>query len=263
MFDLFKKNENKGPADVKALRDALLRFIKEELQKWEGGEGRHIKGVHIFISSNAAELHIYEAAVYLGDGERFKEEIQKIADDFALDIPESWELEINFVDDLPPEASKIDGLNTAVFIRTNVHAIKKSGTAFIRILNGEAEQEEYKISSTDKKITIGREKKVQVEGGFFRMNQIAFPGTSEHEANKFVSRQHAHIEWNNDTGRFLLYADEGGVPPGNKIKIRSATTEELIKLISTHIGHQLEEGDQVILGDSAVLGFSYQPENEL
>src|SRR5579863_10229043 len=67
MFDLFKKNENKGPKDVKAVRDTLLRFIKEELQKAEGGEGRNIKTVNIFICSVPGENHVYEAAVYLAE----------------------------------------------------------------------------------------------------------------------------------------------------------------------------------------------------
>jgi hypothetical protein len=258
MFDLFKKNENKGPRDVKWVRDTLLRFIKEELQKAEGGEGRNIKGVNIFIFSNPGEKHMYEAAVYVEEKDRFKQEVQKIADDYAVDLPDNWEMEISFEDEYPPEALKVDALNAAVFIRTKDNAIQRSGTAYIRILNGEAVKHKYKITSSEGKINIGREKKAQVDDGYFRLNQIAFPADSSNESNKFISRQHAHIEWNNDKGCFMLFADDGGIPPGNKIKIRSAASEHLIKLNSTHIGHQLEEGDQVILGESAVLEFSYQ-----
>ncbi|MGZ3873347.1 MAG: FHA domain-containing protein [Mucilaginibacter sp.] len=258
MFDLFKKNENKGPQDVKGLRDSLLRFIKEELQKAEGGEGRNIKGIHLFIDANAAEKHLYEAAVYLEEKDKFKEEVQKIADDFALDLPENWVMEISFQEEFPPEAIRAVALNAAIFIRTKDNALQKSGSAYIRILNGEAEQEEYAITSSDGKINIGREKKAQVNDGFFRLNHIAFPGDRPNESNKFISRQHAHIEWNNEEGCFVLFADEGGVPPGNKIKIRATGNENLIKLISTQVGHNLGEGDQIILGESAVLEFSYR-----
>lgn len=261
MFDLFKKNENKGPKDVKAVRDALVRFIKEELQKAEGGEGRNIKGINVFICCAPADKHIYEAAVYLEENDRFKEEIQRIADDYALDLPDNWELEISFDDEYPAESIKTDSLNAAIFIRTKDNSIQKSGSAYIRVLNGEAEKNEYKISSADGKINIGREKKVQVEGGFFRQNHIAFPADSSNESNKFISRQHAHIEWSNDNGCFLLFADDGGVPPRNKIKIRSAANENLVKLYSVHISHRLAEGDQVILGESAVLEFGYHTEN--
>ena len=97
---------------------------------------------------------------------------------------------------------------------------------------------------------------MQTPDGFFRENVIAFPGNSGSESNKFVSRQHAHIEWDNDSGSFLLFADEGGIPPRNKVKLRSENGE-LEKLQTMEIGHQLREGDQIILGDSAVLEFSY------
>ncbi len=258
MFDLFKKNENKGSQDVKVLRDTLLRFIKEELQKSEGGEGRHIKGIHLFISANAGERHLYEGAVYWEEKDRFKDEVQRIADDFALDLPENWIMEINFDMDFPTEAIKSNALPLAVFIRTKDHTLQRSGTAYIRILNGEAEQPEYLVSSDKGKVNIGRENKAQVEQGFFRINQIAFPGGSMNESNKFISRQHAHIEWNNDDQCFSIYADEGGVPPRNKIKIKTVGNDNLIKLQSTHIGHKLEEGDQIILGESAVIEFSYK-----
>jgi hypothetical protein len=260
MFDLFKKSENKNPTDVKAVRDALLRFIKEEFQKTEGGEGRNIKGVNLFIGGSPGEKHIYEAAVYTGEKDRFKQEVQRIADDYAVDLPGDWEMDISFEDEYPAEAIKVDALNAAIFIRTKEHTIQKSGAAYIRVLNGEAVRPEYKITSTGGKINIGREKKARVEEGFFRVNHIAFLNESTDESNKFVSRQHAHIEWNNETGVFMLFADDGGIPPRNKIKIRSATNENLVKLNSTHIGHTLMEGDQVVLGESAVLEFSYHSE---
>ena len=38
MFEIFN-TDAESPQDVKSLRDALLRSIKEELQLVEGGEG--------------------------------------------------------------------------------------------------------------------------------------------------------------------------------------------------------------------------------
>lgn len=259
MFDLFKSDEERRPQDVKTVRDSLLRFIKDELQKVEGGEGRHIKGLYLFISCSDEEKHIYESAVYIEEPDIFKNEVQKIADDFAIDLPAGWTMESSFCDSLPPEAKKIPELDAALFIKTLRHNIEKSATAYIRVLSGEAEKDEYVITSASGRINIGREKKAQDDEGFFRLNSIAFPGDSSNECNKYISRQHAHIEWNNDTGNFVLFADEGGVPPRNKIKVRSVGDENPVKLNSTHIGHVLREGDQVILGESAVLEFSYLP----
>jgi len=257
MFDIFKKGDNKPPQDVKAVRAAILSFVKKELQKAEGGEGRNIKGLYLFIVCSESERHMYEAAVYLDEADRFKKDIQKIADDYALDLPDSWLLDISFPAEMPAEALPIKGLDAGLFIRTKENTIQKSATAYIKVLAGVAEKKVYKINSTEGKVNIGREKNAQVNDGFFRTNQIAFPGDKD-PGNKFISRQHAHIEWNNENGCFMFFADEGGIPPGNKVKVRSAATETLNKLISTQIGHKLDEGDQVILGESAVIAFSYK-----
>ncbi|MDB5014213.1 MAG: hypothetical protein JWQ25_2415 [Daejeonella sp.] len=261
IFDMFKKADD-SPGDVKGIREAFLRFIKEELQKSEGGEGRNIKGLHLFIACPDAEKHLYESAVYFEDSKLFKNEVQKIADDFALDLPATWTMETTFVDELPTDSLKIPDLNAALFIQTPKHSFQKSVTAYVRVLSAEAEQQQYILNPGTNKVTIGREKKAQVEGGFFRINTIAFPTESTNDCNKFISRQHAHIEWDSTTNCYMLFADEGGVPPSNKVKIKSAGDENQIKLNSTQIGHRLQEGDQIVLGESAILQFSYLEQGE-
>ncbi|MFA6247931.1 MAG: FHA domain-containing protein [Mucilaginibacter sp.] len=259
MFNLFKSDKENRPVDVKSIRYELLQFVKQELQKAEGGEGGNIKGLNLFINCPSSEKAMYEAAVYTEEPELFKDEVQRIADDYAVNLPEIWLMEVIFDQEFPEEATRSKKLDVAFFIKTSKNFIKQSATAYLRALSGETDQKEYTITSDGEKIHIGRDKKAQGDDGFFRTNQIAFPSDSTNESNKYVSRQHARIEWNNDAGRFMLFADEGGVPPRNKIKIRSEKSEDIIKLTSTHIGHQLQEGDQIILGESAVLEFSYQP----
>jgi hypothetical protein len=97
---------------------------------------------------------------------------------------------------------------------------------------------------------------VQTADGFFRKNNIAFVAAENMEANRSVSRQHAHIEWEPESGSFFIFADEGGVPPHNKVKVRSVGGVP-VKMHATEIGHRLQEGDQVILGESVVLEFTY------
>jgi hypothetical protein len=260
MFEMFN-TDAESPLDVKGLRDALLRSIKEELQVVEGGEGKHIRGLQLFINCLESERHIYESAVYADEPVLLKQEVQRIADDYAIDLPTGWTLDVTFADDLPPEAKKLTDVNAALFIKTKQQAIQKTGVAYILILSGQAEKEEYEINSESGKINIGREKRAQTDEGFFRINHIAFPGDCDNDCNKYISRQHAHIEWNNDAGCFMLFADEGGIPPGNKIKIKSLDDNDPMKLNSTHIGHRLKEGDQVILGETAVIQFSYSAQS--
>src|SRR5213596_178697 len=99
MLDMFKSNQQTGERDVKIIRDQLLQFIKGQLQKVEGGEGSNIKGLHLFIACSNVEKYMYEAAVYYDEEDRFKnEEVQRIADDFAIDLPQTWVMEIVFAD---------------------------------------------------------------------------------------------------------------------------------------------------------------------
>ena len=253
MFDLF----NGRPKDVKEIRNAMLQFIKEQLQKTEGGEGSNITGIYLFVKCTEDERYLYEAALYYDKPDKFKnEEVQKIADDFAIDLPPSWILEINFTNEFPTEATRGKIIDVALLISTYKNPILyKDATAYINILNGDAERKMYTITSTEGKINIGRGASVQTADGFFRKNKIAFINI-DNETNRAVSRQHAHIEWDAVAGAFFLFADEGGVPPNNKVKIRDAAGTP-IKLMTTKIGHRLQEGDQTILGESVVLEFTF------
>jgi hypothetical protein len=255
MLTLFKGNQ---PKDVKGIRSALLQFIKEQLQKAEGGEGENIKGMCLYINCADADKHLYDSAVYADEESRFRnEEVQKIADDFAIALPENWTFDVSF-EQAPPEAVQAENINAALYIFTRKKAsLHKEATAYLKVMNGEAEKEVYSISSSDKKINIGRERKVQTADGFYRNNDIAFPDRSSNEGNRSVSRQHAHIEWDPHGGVFCLFADEGGIPPMNKMKVRDAEGN-IIKVQTTEISHQLKEGDQIMLGESVVLEFSYK-----
>ena len=63
------------------------------------------------------------------------------------------------------------------------------------------------------------------------------------------------IEWDAEAGAFYIFADAGGIPPHNKMKVRTEG-ETPVKLQATQIGHRLQKGDQIVLGESAVLEFS-------
>lgn len=254
MLSFLKKD--KQPKDVKTLRSDLLDFIKDQLKKAEG-EGADIKGMHLYINCNAQDKFLYDSAVYINNTDQFKEEVQRIADDFDISLHAGWQFQVFCDEEVPPEAIQSGGLGAALFISTKQKpTIRREAVAYLKILNGEAEQAVYALKSSGKKINIGREKNVQVSDGYLRQNQVAFLGNSNNKSNKSVSRQHAHIEWNEELGAFFLYADEGGIPPANKVKVKPEKGAE-IKLITTEVGYHLKEGDQIILGESALLEFSY------
>jgi hypothetical protein len=257
MFEFLKQKNNPVQPDVKTTRQLLLNFIKEQLQRWEG-EGSFIKGMQLFLSPAGQDKHVYEAVVYYHEPGKFQnEDVQKLADDYAIDLPVDWTMDILFTDESPAEAIKAREIPVALHIVTNRKpTINRPTAARITVLSGEAEKNIYQVNSKDGKICIGRDKETQTPEGFYRVNNIAFPGNSSDPANKYISRQHAHIEWNADAGCFFLYADEGGLPPKNKVKVKTGTGE-LVRLQAAHIGHPLAENDQIVLGEMALLQFNY------
>jgi hypothetical protein len=256
MFDFFKNKTDNKNLDAKGLRDLLLQFVKEELQRLDGGEGRGIAAMQLLVAAGDGDRFLYETALYVNEPGKLQEEIQRIGDNYAIDLPENWKLELLFVQVLPAGSIQDQSLKIGVVFSSASPVDVKSAIpakAAIRILQGVAEQQEYILEPAAGRINIGREKNVQASDGSYRINAIAFP--AENDSNKYISRQHAHLEWDSTAAAFKLYADEGGVPPGNKTKIRSARDESVQKLNSTQIGHPLGDGDQVILADTAVLVF--------
>lgn len=264
MFDFFKNAASKGGSstnpDVKEIRDAILRLLKERIQELDGGEGKYIDTLQLYVYPTAEERYKYEAALYTADPRQFKDEVQRIADNFDLDLPADWKLDVLFVEERPEGAKVAPEINAALLLINKSLLVQEqevvASAAQITILHGSAEKEHYILQPGTSRINIGRESQIQSADGSIRLNAIAFAADA-HESNKYISRQHAHIEWDKKSATFMLYADEGGVPPGNKTKIRIATDESIHKLNSTQVGYLLKAGDQVILGESAVIDFQW------
>lgn len=260
IFDFLRGDKNKGPLDAKGLREAILQFIKEELQKLDGGEGAAMAGLQLFVSAAAEERFLYDTALYSDDAEKLQEEIQRTADNFALSLPEDWKLTVDFVAELPVGSVQKAEMKVALLMKKKTKAAATSSAVpvegMLQILKGDAEESSYILKPVSGRINIGRGKNVASNDGAIRINQIAFPEDPASEFNKYISRQHAHIEWDEPSGFYKLFADEGGVPPGNKTKIKNLRDESTHKLNSTVIGYPLHPGDQIILADIAVLKFT-------
>jgi hypothetical protein len=133
MFNLFKER----PGDVKQIRSLLLQFIKEKLQRAEGGEGANITGVYLFINCADNERHLYEAAVFANMPGKFKtEEVQRMADDYAIRLPASCKFEIAFTDKFPAQSYIAKDIDAALFFTTKGAGLAhKRSHAFLKILN--------------------------------------------------------------------------------------------------------------------------------
>ena len=113
--------------------------------------------------------------------------------------------------------------------------------AKLRVVRGDAETPEIDIR-TDR-VNLGRMKEVVGErGGLRRRNDLAFA-----ETETTVSREHAYIRFDADTGRFRLYdymsqRETSIFRDGRRIDVPRASTR----------GVQLQSGDEIHLGDARV-----------
>ncbi|MEO7444254.1 MAG: FHA domain-containing protein [Ferruginibacter sp.] len=248
---------SKQTKDVKNTRNDILVFVKEQLQKAEGGEGRGLLGLELYVKCLPEEQYIFESALYHDDTNKLRnEEIQRMADDYDINMPAGWTLEVKYIqDEFPRHSIIMPGKEVALKILTAKNAVSsRPSTATIRVLHGKGVQASFEISAGKESINIGRGEMAQTADGFFRKNHVAFAEDESVTANRSVSRRHAHIEWDEKMKSFVLHADEGGIPPMNKTKVRTRG-DVVIKLQTPEIGHILTNHDQVILGEEAVIEF--------
>ena len=88
-----------------------------------------------------------------------------------------------------------------------------------------------------------------------RTNQIAIDETDDSQAqyNKYASREHAHIAYN-ETHGFLLFADRGGVRE-NRMRTHIVRCNEWIEVEGTLLPKILKDGDLIVLSRNVHLLF--------
>lgn len=156
----------------------------------------------------------------------------------------------------PQQRKKITGCENCYYTilsRTEPISTTKAQLSIVHN-RGKLLQDSYVISPTDnvKRWNIGRGE--NVEGTYFRQNNIVFEDDSTNECNKYVSREHAHIVFSEGIG-FLLYVDAGGrKSSGNRTRVfRDNNYLDLGSNMNTPI--QLCDGDHIELGKHAILEF--------
>ncbi|MCX6626184.1 MAG: FHA domain-containing protein, partial [Candidatus Solibacter sp.] len=98
-------------------------------------------------------------------------------------------------------------------------------------------------------VYVGREVDVHRNGGMRRRNDLAF--VEDSDVNRSVSREHAHIDYDNITGEHRLFNDRWyarGTDCGTRI-VRDGVSLEVHR--DTR-GTRLEPGDEIHLGRAIV-----------
>ncbi len=124
--------------------------------------------------------------------------------------------------------------------------------ARLAVVKGRAQQNEIALNKS--RINIGRTVDVYRADGPSRRNDLAFDETDE--ISRTVSREHAHVTFNKQTGEYRLFNDRAYVPetakPGGNCGlwiIRDGLSNEVHR---GPRGVKLEPGDEIHLGRAVV-----------
>jgi hypothetical protein len=137
-------------------------------------------------------------------------------------------------------------LTVAVQSLAQTDAARSPGRLTVR--NGSANVPELAIEKP--RLYLGREVDVYRNGGLHRRNDLAFAEDSD--ANRSVSREHAHIDHDKTTGEYRLFNDrwyQRGTDCGTRI-VRNGVSLEVQR--DTR-GTRLESGDEIHLGRAIVI----------
>ena len=116
--------------------------------------------------------------------------------------------------------------------------------------------EPFYLLEPGKSYNIGVGSMALLDNGALRRNDIAVDDnvrSQEYERNKYVSRNHAHIEYVNE--HFVLYVDKGGLRSAGK-RTAVARGENTFPLEDTLIPFPLEDGDMIVLSRAVRILFT-------
>lgn len=246
-------------------REEIVRFIINGLKPYIDEKAHTIAGLRLYVLCNNKEQEeTLEVALCSDTPGMFQKEHleRKLVNNF-IQLAGGWFFEYRPVKDTLPDYCIIQGSMGLEVIRRGQDLVQQYSTARLQVLVGKTEFPEYELNPQQQlKFNIGRTKNPQLTSGRIHTNDIVFWGQDETEfdaqtggANLHVSRNHAYILYNPQLDKFFLFPDNGGLPEnGNKTRIY--TIDDKIKSLNVPgVSHELQSGDQIELGGTAILVF--------
>jgi hypothetical protein len=221
------------------------------------GEGKRIfpnnlLRVHLLVA-DAEERVRFEAVVR--EGWNLKREISERLADRGCPLPAGFDVEVAFDEETHPRFADrrfyVEYLNREAPAEAPVKPAAPAGgppesrpILELTVLKGTATQRVYEIEGT--RAFLGRlEEVVDPDGRVRRRNDVAFLEVGE--INSTVSREHARIAWDAESGGYWLRAEQNA--SGTRIYRGGGTID-----VSSHDrrGVRLQPGDEILLGRAAV-----------
>ena len=221
------------------------------------GEGKRIfpnnlLRVHLLVA-DAEERVRFEAVVR--EGWNLKREISERLANRGCPLPAGFDVEVAFDEEAHPRFADrrfyVEYLNREAPAEDPVKPTVPVGgppasrpILELTVLKGTATQRVYEIEGT--RAFLGRlEEVVDPDGRVRRRNDVAFLEVGE--INSTVSREHARIAWDVESGGYWLRAEQNA--SGTRIYRGGSTID-----VSSHDrrGVRLQPGDEILLGRAAV-----------
>jgi len=249
---------------TKAKREEIVRFIINGLKPYIDEKGHTIAGLRLYIMCNNKEQEETLKVALCDDtpGMFQKDHLERKLVNNFIQLAGGWFFEHHLVNDLPDYCISHGSMGLEV-IRRGQDLFQQYSIARLQVLVGQTEFPEYELNPQQQlKFNIGRTQHPKLSTGRIHTNDIVFWAQDDPAfdaqtgaANLHVSRNHAYIQYNPQLDKFFLFPDKGGLPEnGNKTRIY--TTDDKVKSLNVPgVSHELQNGDQIELGGSAILVF--------
>jgi len=204
------------------IRREILEDVRDQIEP--KGEGKCL------FPYNAVAIHVagHEAAF-----SELPEDIEALLKEANCSIPSGWTVTVEVDDDSAPFRIDYSNHKAEVVVPAGRPALK------LTISRGQAEAPEYIFDY--ERVNIGRLKEVVGEkDGLRRRNDVVFA-----ETETTVSREHAQIRYDVETGKFRLY--DSGSQRGTAV-FRSGRRLDAPRAR----GVQLQPGDEIHIGDARI-----------
>jgi hypothetical protein len=224
------------------IRRDILEDIRDRIEPRGAGKSLFpYNSIAIRIAAeNEEERLLREAAFAEGDG--LEQDISELLSEAHCPIPAGFTVTVEVVEDSALAAASRPFLvdcehRKGVVERTEAPSSRPA--IKLTVVRGQADSAEYAIDA--ERVNIGRLKEVVGEkDGLRRRNDIAFA-----ETETTVSREHAHIRYDAESGKYRLY--DSGSQRGTSI-FRDGRRLEAARVR----GVQLVSGDEIHVGDARV-----------
>ncbi|MBV9303167.1 MAG: FHA domain-containing protein [Acidobacteriaceae bacterium] len=231
------------------IRRDILEDIRDHIEPKGGGRSVFAYNtVAVTIAANdSAELNAYEAAFAQENG--IEQDIRELLIEAGCPIPPGFSVRVSVTEDVllasvnrPFRIEYSNEKAAQMSKRARAAQATLRPNARLRVLRGEAEPSVYVIDSD--RVNIGRMKEVIGDReGLRRRNDLVFA-----DSETTVSREHADIRFDADSGKFRLYDSHS--QRGTAV-FRNGRRFEVPR--SSMHGFQLSFGDEIHLGDARVI----------